>query len=187
MRDLKKITRTNVEDRSGNRYCGPLVIAALLGVSTTEAAAKVRDTDPRITAVKGMYNSTMVSTLRNNGYRVIEETVPKHLVRKPFAGTHWSYDWRRDSQDTDESAYSPLMKVGPTFAEWLRSRDECQRVSTYVVVVSNHYVLVSGRKMVDTFTKGVWTAIGKAPHRRKRVESVYRVETEYAFPVRRRD
>jgi hypothetical protein len=44
------------------------------------------------------------------------------------------------------------------------------------VVVPGHYVLVSGRKFVDTHTKGEWVFLRSAPHRRKRVKEVFLVE-----------
>jgi hypothetical protein len=66
-----------------------------------------------------------------------------------------------------------MKMTGITFAAWLRQRKN--KAGTYLVNVTGHYVLVSGRKFVDTYTKGEWVNIGKAPHRRTRVVKVWEI------------
>ena len=147
------LNRSNV-DMTGNKFCGPLVIAALAGISTGEAAEHVRRSNQNIRSVKGLRIGDLRFTLQKLGLLMYEERIDMREVPKAFS-------------DRTHSA-------GPTLAEWLRTRS--RPTDTHIVVVADHYILVSGRKMVDTWTKGEWTFIGSAPHRRKRVRRVYRIE-----------
>jgi hypothetical protein len=187
-----RITRQSV-DRDGNRYCGPLVIAALLGCSTAEAAAKVRLATNSDRAIKGMFNNEMLKTLvRVGGFDVRQLDVPKHYEarRRPgqrvedtveyVSNTWWretpncKQAWRPPAGiDMGGSAMTPVKLVGCTLAAWLRQRPD--RAGTYVINVTGHYVLVVGQKFVDTATRGEWVSIRKAPHRRTRVENVWQV------------
>jgi hypothetical protein len=190
----KLITRTTV-DRSGNRYCGPLVLAALLGCTTAEAAAKVRAACGHGHTIKGMTNNELLKTLIAGGYSVTELNVSKHYVeaRNPgepsgvvnFRSNNWEIRmgatiqkgvrlWQPPEGFNLTSQFTPVKHVGPTLAAWLRTRPD--KSATYIINVTGHYVLISGRKFVDTGTRGEWVNIGKAPHRRARVVKVWRVE-----------
>lgn len=61
----------------------------------------------------------------------------------------------------------------PTLARWMRERDDLE--ASYLVLVTGHWVAVKGRKFVDTFT-GLPVFLKAAPHRRKRIQIVLRVE-----------
>ena len=198
--NARKITRSNV-DRTGNGFCGPLVLAAILGTSTARAAEQVRNLSKRRrVAVKGMWNSELLAVLRANGRTVTEVEVPRvYIARRrpretianamgwtdgrifvkysekwPYGKTGGFHMARHDlCADPSNSCYTPVTHVGVTLAAWLPKRPD--HTGTYVVVVANHYVLISGRKFVDTYTRGEWVSIGKAPHRRKRVHNVFQV------------
>ncbi len=62
----------------------------------------------------------------------------------------------------------------PTLAQWLRRRGPELRKATVLIVAGNHWIVVKGRKLVDSHTKTP-VGIGKAPHRRKRIEAAYLV------------
>lgn len=191
--DNTRITRQSV-NRDGNRYCGPLVLAALLGCTTAEAAAKVREATNTDRAIKGMYNNDMIKTLvRAGGFDVRQLEVPKHYQarRRPgqavadvveYCTNTWTkYGpngqlllWRPNNDHSlGGSAMTPVKLVGCTLAAWLKQRPD--RAGTYVINVTGHYVLVVGQKFVDTQTRGEWVSIRKAPHRRTRVENVWQV------------
>lgn len=190
-----RITRQNVV-RDGNRYCGPLVLAALLGCTTAEAAAKVRLATNSDRAIKGMHNDEMVKTLvRVGGFDIRKLDVPKHYEarRRPgqrvedvveYCTNTWTRHvdgnpnkillWRPNNDHSlGGSAMTPVKLVGCTLAAWLKQRPD--RAGTYVINVTGHYVLVVGQKFVDTATRGEWVSIRKAPHRRTRVENVWQV------------
>ena len=61
----------------------------------------------------------------------------------------------------------------PTFARWLRERENVNEV--YVLLLTDHFVAVNGRKMVDNHTMEP-VFIGKAPWRRKRVRWTIRIQ-----------
>lgn len=143
-------------DRTGNRYCGPLVIAAITGMSTADAAAALRRITGRTSAVKLVRHEELISTLSALGFVMRRMEIPKHVADVPIFGRKVR-KW-----------------IGPTLTEWLRKRPD-QRAA-YVVHVKRHYLLVKGRKMVDTHTGGEWTWLRDAPHRRKRVCHAWRIE-----------
>lgn len=181
-----KLKNTKV-DRSGNRYCGPLVLAAILGCTTAEATAKARLANDSREAYKGMCNADVIRTLKVYGRTVTEEPVPKMLVAARCVGepkgvvTH-GFDITETFKDgrvikcvvsSERVQYCAVKIQGVTFAAWLKQR--LDKAGTYLVNVTGHYVLVSGRQFVDTYTRGEWVNIGKAPHRRCRVEHVWRI------------
>lgn len=58
---------------AGNKYCGPMVLATIMGCSTAEAAERVRlDAGVYRRAIKGMHNNEIVRTLNRNGWRTDE-------------------------------------------------------------------------------------------------------------------
>jgi len=60
-----------------------------------------------------------------------------------------------------------------TFAKWLRDRkNDYMMNSLFLVQLTKHYVVVKGRKMVDNHTMEP-VFIRKAPHRRRRVQTVW--------------
>jgi hypothetical protein len=154
--DLDTQTKVN---RKGNRYCGPLVIAAITGKSTAEAAASLRRITGRESAVKKVRHDELIATLSALGFVMRRMTIPRRVADVPMFGRKVR-KW-----------------IGPTLTEWLRTgRDRQHENSPYIVHVSHHYLLVKGRKMIDTFTDGEWTWLREAPHRRKRVLSAWRIE-----------
>lgn len=188
----------NAVDRTGNSYCGPLVLAAIMGCTSAEAANRVRAVRG-LKVVKGTLPQDLWCTLRAHGYRSYHEYVPQRYInaRKPgkpgtsidtvalqrcpqstayrVAGV--SMEWMPGSGGLNPvwgAPYTPIKLAGPTLAEWMRSKRDPD--AYYVVGLSDHWVLVKGRKFIDTFTKGQWVFLRSAPHRRKRVRSVFRVE-----------
>ena len=168
----RRTVDTNVKvDTEGNSYCGPLVLAAIMGVDTAEAARRVRAMkgyvpgDANAAPIKGTHWWELRDTLARHGWRTTHLPVPKHTVKVqcfpglPKAG--WvSVNGKLPELTKDK-------QVGPTFAQWLRSRPD--RGAMYIVEVTGHWVLVKGRKFVDTYTKGEWVFLGSAPHKRRRV------------------
>lgn len=62
-----------------------------------------------------------------------------------------------------------------TLARFLRKRPPEHRIATILVRVTNHYVVVRGRKIVDNFTKEP-VFLRAYPKRRKRVKDAWIVE-----------
>lgn len=198
-------------DRTGNGFCGPLVLAAIFGCDTAEAAARIRQATSSSRPVKGMHNFELERTLSFHGYRAakcgiswryradlipgqcgthVDNTMERrasleeyHRVKRMGGCVH-AADGRMPLMITNitgvsgqqdwAAPFTPVKMVGPTLAEWIRTYDRDPN-AFYIVEVNLHYVLVKGRKFVDTFTKGEWVFTGSAPHRRKRVKNVWKV------------
>lgn len=178
-------------DQTGNGYCGPLVLAAIIGCTTAEAAALVR-VGNGARSVKGTNTSDLSFVLRTRGFRMIEQRPQHHLVEDRIPGqpsgvpsfsTTWSSftpsdrnaNGRMECIHTGGPAcqFTALKSVGPTLAQWMRSKRNPDVF--YIVELSGHWVLVRGRKFIDTATKGEWVFLRSAPHRRKRVKNVWMV------------
>jgi len=106
----------------------------------------------------------------------IEKQINHRREKKPDASVKWTNGW--DLQFAGERADLPMGEIetvsGMTFARWLRERKPDEVNAKYLVLLTNHWVAVEGRKMIDTRTKKP-TFIRRAPHRRKRVRIVIRV------------
>jgi len=157
-------------DQTGNGFCGPLVLAAIMGCSTAEAAERVRQATLQKRAIKGTDWWELEMTLRQRGFRTSHKQVPaQRYVADRVPGKPLLNGAKWDAQ------YTPVKLVGPTLAEWLRTTKR-DPDAYYIIEVPHHWVLVKGRKFVDTFTEGEWVFLRSAPHRRKRVKAVWKVE-----------
>lgn len=129
-------------DRSSNRFCGPLALAAILGHKTTaESAALLRSVTGK-RSIKGVWSSSMLDALHAAGCKT--QSLPVSYPR-------------------------------PTVAGWLRTTKRDPELF-YLLNVTGHYIVVRGRKIMDTFTNGEWTFLRRAPGRRKRVRNVWLVQ-----------
>jgi hypothetical protein len=73
------------------------------------------------------------------------------------------------------------VKNKPTLAAWLENRERMMKDYPCLVIVSNHFVAISGHTFCDTFSKGQVVDAEDAPRRRKRVERVYIIQ--YRVPA----
>lgn len=177
-------------DQTGNGYCGPLVLAAIMGCTSAEAAARVRSVRG-LKVVKGTMGNDLWQTLRAHGFSITAEKLDLRYMADHQPGkasmpwVNYTVDVRRPgftglttcfggAEYPWAAEYTPVKQVGPTLAEWMRAKRDPN--AHYILEVTNHWVLVKGRKFVDTFTKGEWVFLRSAPHRRKRVRGVWRVE-----------
>ena len=159
-------------DTSGHGYCGPTAVAIITGKKlsvvldafreargrpTSKQAKALRkwDTSLRLDQIKGTSAGSVKTALASFGYQMRTVILPEI--------------------ETDPKPLS-LAQNTPTLATFLRKRTPDQRKATMLLNVSNDWVVVEGRRLADTFTKGVPVTIGKAPHRRKRVRAAYIVE-----------
>jgi hypothetical protein len=136
-----------------NRYCGPYVIAHLLGESPDDAARRVREyrnlTGRYCKAVKGMHVLELKRVLHRAGLRV---------------GEVGSY--RQES-----GRYL-------TLAAWLKRYRKERSEKMFVVTITGHFILVKGRKIYDNNNpNGVF--LRKFRHRRARVRRFFFVERVY--------
>lgn len=139
-----------VENNSnGKAWCGPTVVASITGRDIARVKALIKKRRGDNDAVKGTYWSDLAYALAHYGYRRREKLYPK--TGKAAKG------WGR--QDL------------PTLAQWLREKRDPD--AYYILDVGRHWVVVHGRKLCDTYTKGKPVFTGSAPHRRRRVREVH--------------
>jgi hypothetical protein len=185
-----------------------MVLAAIMGCGTAEAAERIRRANVSTKPVKGTYWWELEEALRRNGFRTRALGKPAqhyaaarmpgmrgpniwidHSFERRNPNAHWGtrapllppmttylsrVSGKHGGCDNWDAPYTPVKLVGPTLAEWLRTTKRAPD-TYYIVEVSHHWVLVKGRKFVDTFTKGEWVFLRSAPHRRKRVIGVWEV------------
>lgn len=162
--------KTFINDVGTAAYCGPTVVGAITGkplsvvrdtirASNEAIGHRTRTPEGKLLPIKGTSTSEITRAFHRLGYRM---TKASNAVGSP------------------------------TLAAWLRKRTPEQRKQTFVIVLGKrkpqwgrygagawaggHFVAVSGKKLVDTFTKGEWVWLKDAPHRRKRVSEVFVVE-----------
>lgn len=130
--------------RTRKVYCGPYAMAALTGLTVD----------------------------------YIEEQINHRRKKNPDASVKWTNGWDLEFAGTQAKLsmgeIEPLYEENKTFARWLRERKPDEVNAKYLVLVTNHWVAVEGRKMIDTYTKTP-TFIRRAPHRRKRVRVIIRI------------
>ena len=152
MKPLKNDTR-------GRGYCGPTAVACITGKPLSKVLDTMRAARGRPGPVRGTGPSLVGRSLDALGW-----SATPIRIHHPSGGG-WS--------------------VRPTVAAYLRSRTkDLMNVHLLMIVGTfsggGHWIVVKGRKMVDTFTKGEPVFISKAPHRRCRVHAVYRVTRKAA-------
>lgn len=139
---------THPKTDTSRTWCGPSAISAITGWSVDEAARWLwqrRGKKGTPKGVRGTYPSEVCACLGAAGFGTLR-------IRTRRLG----HDDR------------------PTLAEWMRKRGPELRKATVLLSVGHHWVVVRGRKFVDSHTLEP-VSIRKAPHRRSRVK--------YAFVV----
>ena len=126
-------------------YCGPFALAAITGKGFTEVRTLVHTLSGR----KITQGITGMSE-----YRICQ------ALNESGYWTRLAYKWHNKDYQK---------KI--TFKEWLRrDRDD----SFYLVVLTDHYVVVKGNQFIDNHSKHI-VGVNYAPWQRKRVLEAYRV------------
>lgn len=149
--------RDAVNDTKSRAFCGPTVVAAITG----EPVSRVRDAFRFV-----RYGSAWTSRRRS----------------PPIMGTY-TYEIQRVLRLF--GYVGAWHKVGgrPTLAAYLNERTGLQRTHPCVVLVTGHYVAVSGWLFCDTFSEGQVVDADTAPGRRKRVKQVFVINERIAAAV----
>lgn len=145
---------------AARKWCGPSAVSALTGWSVDEAARWIWERRGRKGTPKGVQGTH------------------RHEIRACLSAAGLGtirISTRREFNGHDDR---------PTLAEWMRKRGPELRRATVLLVVGNHYVVVRGRKFVDSGTMTP-TSISKAPYRRARVNEAYVVVKPKRKRVRR--
>ncbi len=145
---MRTLSEAKFKDTPRHTFCGPYAVSAITG-------KPVEDIEDTLNRRRGKMSGTKIVTTYNTELRLT-------MCSLGFRAT------------LIYNNMGPSRK-SPTLAKWLRERCGPETTATYLVLVTGHWIAVKGRKMVDTWTKKP-IFIGKAPHRRKRVQVVIVVD-----------
>ena len=140
-----------VKTLNGERtFCGPSVISAITGFPVALICEvinrhRLERRESTRIDVGGMHFYEVNDCLRTYGYKALPTEMNVPLF---FNGSK------------------------PTIARWIKQRKDRNELN--LVDAGNHYQLIKGVKFVDSFTK-VPVFIRKAPHRRSRGASVWKI------------
>lgn len=127
-------------------WCGPAALATVTGKPVSECVAALQKTTRKTAPIKGVTNLMLTRAAAHLGIKLVELPPP---VQETF-----------------------LM---PTLAAWTRCNRHEFAAQPVIVNVTGHYVVVSGRSFNDNHTRTP-VNLKKAPHRRARVQHVFRCE-----------
>src|SRR5690606_2284494 len=121
--------RDAVNDTKSRAFCGPMVVAAITG----EPVSRVRDAFRYV-----RYGASWTSRRRS----------------PPIMGTH-THETERVLRLFGYVGAWHKVSGRPTLAAYLEGRRGVQRTHPCVVLVTGHYVAISGWLFCDTFSKGL--------------------------------
>lgn len=181
-----KIKNVTHGTRNYNRYCGPGAISALTGVTAERAAKLIAETRGITPTRMKAFAKNSQRTGRGFGIKGTAEHEMQHVLRKLGYNSvridpedNYFTSNRLDvTQDNGLSPYAIARKIDaghcrPTLKQWddNRTRD----TDAYLVVLSTHYVVVQGDKIVDNQLLTIRTLSEAKHYTRARVQTVYRI------------
>lgn len=135
-------------DNKSHPWCGLVAIAAVTGHSTSEVNRVLREVSGR-DRIMGVSNKEMLTAMLRLGYKCSKAVLPiRYVGGKPR---------------------------NPTLAEFSREKRELFAKRPMIVNVTNHYVVLCGRRFVDSGNLDP-ISILDAPYRRARVVSAFAFE-----------
>lgn len=134
-------------------FCGPTVISAVTGFSVSKIEEVIRanrNMSPETKSiVVGTYANEVEEALSAFGYEMKLVESFMHLERK----------------------------ARPTFWQWMQRPRNAW--ASYILAIhtkkDDHWILVKGVKICDTYTGGEWTFVVDGPHRSSRIMEVFEV------------
>jgi hypothetical protein len=188
------IDTTKPVDRTGNAYCGPLVVAAILGCSTGKvaeeiAAYRVKNKGVRLPSglvrrmkgrsadkIRGTHSAELLELLARHGIKTEAINPGARLIpweRNVMVNSQFTR-WVRKAPvlSTDDWVPASLVRLtGLTL--WQASSKFAE--GTFIIVTPGHWAIISDGKWCETFTGGKWVDLRHAPKDNRRVISAWRV------------
>lgn len=196
---------TKPVDRTGNAFCGPLVVAAILGTSTGNVATEVANIRKRIggaiiahngapklkrvrartgEAVRGTYDSELFAVLAAHGVRTEYVDVGARL--RP----HRKLRGRPCYVNADGTRFhcgnGPPILSTEDWYPWTYLQSEALPLwrvmlrlqqGTYIVHLPRHWAVLSDGKWCETYTGGEWRDMRAVPGRNRKVNAAWRVRS----------
>lgn len=178
------IDTTRPVDRTGNPWCGPLVVAAVLGTSTAQVvseliplrrARKVGRRIAKIDTVRGTSIGELRAVLALHGRTLTPVDAGVRLTRK-YTG-FISPDGKRSCRVQPAFLCEPwrpwsmLTWHYPALWQFLAR----YKVGTFIVQLPGHWALLHDGQWCETFTNGIWCDAHRAPKQRRKVQLAYLV------------
>lgn len=190
------IDTTRPVDRTGNNYCGPLVLAAICGTSTGEIVRDIADERARLGGVRlcngnikrvrgrtpdkvrGTYDSELFMVLNQHGCAVENVDVGARYRRQFACATFINENASRFAKGFQPWDYahpwSPctmLVRDCRPLWLWLNRLDN----GVYIVHVPGHWAIAANGKWCETYTNGVWVDKRHAPKGNRKVIEAWKV------------
>lgn len=145
----RKLFRPPLKMEDGTRLmCGDHLLMALTGKTPEQCWRSMSNAgiDTKVSSKSGLYMHEMLTCLTHMGFS----------GRRVFIN-HLYED-----------------KKPPTLAKWIRERKGNERSKTYLLMTTNHYMLVAGNMFSDNHAGHCH--LDKAPHKRRRILSVVEIK-----------
>jgi hypothetical protein len=200
------IDTTKPVDRTGNTFCGPLVVAAILGTSTGVVAAELanqrvankgalsygkvrRARGYKQGIVKGTHGPECFALLERHGFALegVDVGMRYRRMRKArgrdtFVNanfTHWNVWPPLFAEDDDWYPATLVEREG--LALWRVVVRKVFDSGTYIVQLPGHWAIAHDGKWCETYTRGEWVALRGAPSNRRKVLAAWRVTRAGGF------
>jgi len=133
-------------------FCGPIAVAAITGKPVSKALAAFRSVR-RQHFRKGSNTTNIKGTYILETLMALEKLGWWPIASKNLWGDH-------------------------TLARWVQDRPPIYRKHPVLLILRGHWVVINGCMFLDTYTKGQWVHVSKAPARRKRVWMAWAMTTK---------
>lgn len=153
--------------RGKNSYCGPAVVSAFTGIPTQKAAELLRQAGGR-SVIKASSELEVTQALSRCGLQADRLHTGR---RTPPRG------WPSDVRGRVPELPATLGQLLSARFTWLR-----ERYRGLVVVVTGHFLAVSGDWVVDTYHRAP-THVGDVGRKKRRVRKIYGVSGEPSLPI----
>lgn len=188
-------------DRTGNAFCGPLVVAAILGTSTgrvASALAAVRQENHGVVklgngrakrvrnrtteSIRGTYPAELETLLASYGYSFepVDVGARFRMARKLRGRPSYVND-----AGTRFACPNPPLLSTETWHPWTvlehcalplwQGLSRLRDGGTYIVFTPGHWALAHNGHWCETFTNGNWVRFSHAPKSSRRMLAAWRV------------
>jgi hypothetical protein len=181
-------------NRAGNKYCGPLVVAAILGSSAghvatliankravqkgvrlmTGAVKRTRNNTPD--KIRGTYGVELMAILAEHGFAVepIDVGARYQKVYSGHVNDSVTHSVRGAAPLLTTEEWRPWTMIRRSFkALWMLGSKF--KSGTYIVNTPGHWALAHDGQWCETFTNGEWIPFARCPGSRRKVLQAWRV------------
>ena len=147
--------------KGDNKFCGPAAISFISGVSTTDAAALIREVNPYIERVKGVWPKDVLKVLGKLGFRATR----RNVIGKPTMK-----QWLRLSKEFRTAGRVFLVEAGHHYQIISGRKYACGRIGEIVGLSDKR---IKNRSRVAE----VWEIEANHDHKAKTTQAIKHVES----------